>query len=100
MANVNKEEIIKLFIVDSFILSPDLKRYMMDKHKWTEVEYVDYWRIYREFVDNVDKANLTEAKYTEEDMKQFGLFLGSNLKAHKNKMIDELLKEFTRPIES
>lgn len=35
-------------------------------------------------------------KFTEEDMKQFGLWLGANLKKNKNKTIDELFDEFIK----
>jgi hypothetical protein len=33
-------------------------------------------------------------KYSEEDMKQFGLYLGDNLKKLKNKSIDEIFEQF------
>lgn len=32
--------------------------------------------------------------YSEEDMKQFGLWLGKNFKKSKNKLIDELFKDY------
>jgi hypothetical protein len=34
--------------------------------------------------------------YTEEDMKQFGLYLGDNLKNLKGKTIDEIFEEFIK----
>jgi len=37
---------------------------------------------------------LENYKFTEDDIKNFGLFLGSNLKKHKNKSIDELFDEW------
>ena len=33
-------------------------------------------------------------KYSEEDMKQFGLYLGDNLKKLKGKTIDEIFEQF------
>jgi len=33
-------------------------------------------------------------KFTKEDMCQFGLFLGNNIKKNKNKDINQLLNEF------
>lgn len=33
-------------------------------------------------------------KFTAEDVKKFGLFLGSDLKKHKNKSIDDLFDEW------
>jgi hypothetical protein len=35
-----------------------------------------------------------ERMYSEEDMKQFGLYLGDNLKKLKNKSIDEIFEQF------
>ena len=37
-------------------------------------------------------------RYTEADMKQFGLWLGNNLSTFKNKNIDELFKLFINQI--
>jgi hypothetical protein len=35
-----------------------------------------------------------ERMYSEEDMKQFGLYLGDNLKKLKGKSIDEIFEQF------
>lgn len=35
-----------------------------------------------------------DKKFTKEDMCSFGLFLGTNLRKHKNQRIDVLLDEF------
>ena len=35
-----------------------------------------------------------ERMYSEEDMKQFGLYLGDNLKKLKGKTIDEIFEQF------
>jgi hypothetical protein len=37
-----------------------------------------------------------ERSYSEEDMKQFGLFLGSNFASIKGKSIDELFEQFKK----
>jgi hypothetical protein len=37
-----------------------------------------------------------ERMYSEEDMKQFGLYLGDNLKKLKNKSIDEIFEQFKK----
>jgi hypothetical protein len=37
-----------------------------------------------------------ERSYSEEDMKQFGLYLGDNLKKLKNKSIDEIFEQFKK----
>ena len=37
-----------------------------------------------------------ERMYSEEDMKQFGLYLGDNLKKLKNKSIDKIFKQFKK----
>jgi hypothetical protein len=47
----------------------------------------DYW--YAKWQQEQDKN-----KYSEEDMKQFGLYLGDNLKKLKNKSIDEIFEQF------
>ncbi len=36
----------------------------------------------------------SNSKYTKEDMKEFGLWLGHNYKKNKNKFIDDLFIEF------
>lgn len=35
-----------------------------------------------------------ERMYSDEDMKQFGLYLGDNLKKYKGKLIDDIFEEF------
>ena len=37
-----------------------------------------------------------ERMYSEEDMKQFGLYLGDNLKKLKGKTIDEIFEQFKK----
>ena len=37
-----------------------------------------------------------ERMYSEEDMKQFGLYLGNNLKQLKGKTIDEIFEQFKK----
>lgn len=37
-----------------------------------------------------------ERMYSEEDMKQFGLYLGDNFKKLKNKSIDEIFEQFKK----
>ena len=37
-----------------------------------------------------------ERMYSEEDMKQFGLYLGNNLKKLKGKTIDRIFKQFKK----
>jgi hypothetical protein len=39
---------------------------------------------------------MQERSYSEEDMKQFGLYLGDNLKKLKNKSIDEIFEQFKK----
>ena len=39
-------------------------------------------------------TELEERMYSEEDMKQFGLYLGDNLKKLKGKTIDEIFEQF------
>jgi hypothetical protein len=38
----------------------------------------------------------TAGGYSEEDMKQFGLFLGQNIKRLKNELIDDIFSEYIR----
>lgn len=47
-----------------------------------------------EIVDEVEQPK----EYTAEDMKQFGLFLGANLKKYKGKSIDEIFEVFINPV--
>jgi hypothetical protein len=54
---------------------------------------------YNKDVRNAFKAGAkwqSEKMYTEEDMKQFGLYLGDNLKNLKGKTIDEIFEEFIK----
>jgi len=45
------------------------------------------------------KAAQQTGGYSKEDIKQFGLWLGSNIKKYKNKTIDELFIEFDSAVE-
>jgi hypothetical protein len=40
--------------------------------------------------------HMAERMYSEEDMKQFGLYLGDNLKKLKGKSIDEIFEQFKK----
>lgn len=41
---------------------------------------------------------MQERMYSEEDMKQFGLYLGDNLKKLKSKTIDEIFEQFKKKV--
>lgn len=43
-----------------------------------------------------DEVKEQERMYSEEDMKQFGLYLGDNFKKLKSKTIDEIFEQFKK----
>jgi hypothetical protein len=45
-------------------------------------------------LENAKEIEKEQKGYSEEDMKQFGLYLGDNLKKLKGKSIDELFTNF------
>ena len=67
---------------------------------WEEITGLDYENTVPSEVNKLDFINgakwQQERMYSEEDMKQFGLYLGNNLKELKNKTIDEIFEQFKK----
>lgn len=49
---------------------------------------------YNELNESISKRS--DDLYSEEDMKNFGLWLGNNFKKNKNKSIDDLFNDFIK----
>ena len=47
-----------------------------------------------ELLEQAKEMEKEQKGYSEEDMKQFGLYLGDNLKKLKGKSIDEIFEQF------
>ena len=70
---------------------------------WEEITGLDYENVFPSEVNKLDFINGAKWQqeqnknlYSEEDMKQFGLYLGNNLKELKNKTIDEIFEQFKK----
>jgi hypothetical protein len=64
----------------------------------TAVEWLAEQMLWNEFhnpyLEQAKEMEKEQKGYSEEDMKQFGLYLGDNLKKLKGKSIDELFTNF------
>lgn len=97
---INQEQsaFVKKDDVDGEWLSP-----IATERAWQEEQLVNIfghypnasprWQYMNGLIQNSLQA---ERMYSEEDMKQFGLYLGSNLKELKNKTIDEIFEQFKK----
>ena len=66
--------------------------------KQTAVDWLAEQMLWNEFhnpyLEQAKQMEKEQKGYSEEDMKQFGLYLGDNLKKLKGKSIDELFTTF------
>lgn len=54
------------------------------------------YEVLESFRNKVAKLEEKAQMYSEEDMKQFGLYLGNNFKELKGKTIDEIFEQFKK----
>ncbi len=56
---INEEEIVKLFVADTFIVSCNklggLKEYIIKKHAWNDTQYREYLSVY---MNNIYKVKI------------------------------------------
>jgi len=57
-------------------------------------QHIDY--ACDEQIEHIKKSTLPSNKYSQEDMKQFGLYLGENFKKLKCKTIDEIFEGYEK----
>lgn len=53
---INKDEIIKLFAVDTFICAVNgykLEQYQINKHWWSKEQFNEYIKIYQENIGHI-----------------------------------------------
>ncbi len=67
--------------------------------EWLESEMLEHYspfdnKLLYEAIHKAKEMEKQQKGYSEEDMKQFGLYLGDNLKKLKGKSIDELFTNF------